>query len=317
MLLAAGRRGGDVLRFAGGWGDGGDGDDLCHLLDSRMSGAGFLAGAGAVLGAHGDALAVGLHHDHVAVGQDGVRAAGPPGVEVIHPGGQILGQAGQLGRADLHPGAGFDDLLGLPVPAAGQVIGRQRPHAQRVRVIGQHPPGVRWVQVGFAAVAVGQPHGPHRPEDADHPPLVAFLDGAVPDPRGAGDLLDPFLACGVDGKGRFQQLPLQLPARVPDHCLPLPVIQRPGLPRGPGQHRGELLHRAGQRRRQLIVYRAWDFRPRGPASPSAKPPLPSPGLRCLPRVVFPPPSRNRHRTGGTSKPRTAPGPSPGTRPHRH
>ena len=191
VLLAAGRRGGDVLRFADGGGEVGDGDDLGHLLDPRMSGIGFLAGAGAVLGAHRDALAVGLHHDHVAVRQVGVRAEGPLVVELIHPAGQVPGQAGQLRPADRHPGAGLDDLLGLPVPAFGQVIGDQGPHPQRVGVLGQDPPGVRRVQVGLAPVAVGQPHGPDRPEDAHHAPVVALLDGAVPDPRRAGDLLGP------------------------------------------------------------------------------------------------------------------------------
>src|SRR5713226_3978312 len=110
-----------------GGGGGGDGDDLGHLLDSRMSGAGFLAGAGAVPGAHRDALAVGLHHDHVAVRQVRVRAEGPLIVELVYPAGQVLGDAGQLrppgrdpGPGGRDPGPGGDDLLGLPVPAFGQ-----------------------------------------------------------------------------------------------------------------------------------------------------------------------------------------------------
>ncbi len=96
MGLAAGRRGGDVPGFADGGGEGGDRDDLGHLLDPRMRAIGLLAGAGTVLRQHRDALAVGLHHDHVTVGQGGARATGPPGAEVIGPGGEVLGQAGQL-----------------------------------------------------------------------------------------------------------------------------------------------------------------------------------------------------------------------------
>ena len=222
-----------------------------------MSGIGLLACAGAVPGAHRNALAAGLHHDHVTPGQAGARVAGPLGAEIIGPGGEVPGQAGQLGLADLHPGAGLDDVLGLPVAACGQVIGGQGPHSQRVRVVRQDPLRVGGVQVGFAAVAVGQPGGPDRPEDAGHAPVVAFVDGAVPDSRGAGDLLDAHLLRAVDGEGRFQQPPLQLPARIRDHVLPVPMVQGRRLLRCPGQHRGELLHRAGQRRRQLLLQRAF------------------------------------------------------------
>src|ERR1035441_1183288 len=59
----------------------GDGDDLGHLLDPGMRGIG--AAALAVLRAQGDALAVGLHHDHVTVRLLlFFRVAGAPGVEV-------------------------------------------------------------------------------------------------------------------------------------------------------------------------------------------------------------------------------------------
>ena len=234
----------------------GDRDDLGHLLDPRMSGIGPLAGAGAVLGPQRDALAVGLHHEHVAGRRAGVRVAGPLGVEVVCPGGQVLGQAGHLSPADHHSGAGLDDFLGLSVAAFGQVIGGQGAHPEGVGVIGQHPPGIGRVQVRFAAVAVGQPGGPDRPEDADHAPVMTSFHAAVPDPCGAGDLLDALLARGVDGEGGFQQLPLQLPARIRDRFLPVPVIESAGVLRSPGEHRRELLYRAGQRRRQLTVHRA-------------------------------------------------------------
>ena len=54
---------------------------------------------------------------------------------------------------------------------------------------------------------------------------MAFLYRAVPDPRRAGDLLEPLLAAGVDGERGLQQLPLQLPPRLRDLRLPVPVIQ--------------------------------------------------------------------------------------------
>ena len=108
-------------------------------------------------------------------GRSVVRVAGAFLVEVVRPGGEVLGQPGELGAADRDPGAGLDDLLGLPEPAGGQVIGRQGPHPQGVRVIGQDPPGVGRVQVRLAAVAVGHPGDPDRPEDAGHAPVMARL----------------------------------------------------------------------------------------------------------------------------------------------
>src|SRR6266496_492355 len=100
VRLAAGGRGGDVLRLADGGGEVGDGDDLGHLLDPG-AGAVLLAGVPAVLRAHGDALAVALHHDHVAVRLlFFFRVAGAPGVEVARPGREVLGQPGELGTAD-------------------------------------------------------------------------------------------------------------------------------------------------------------------------------------------------------------------------
>src|ERR1017187_6481609 len=84
VRLAAGGRGGDVLGLADGGREVGDGDDLGHLLDPGMRGIG--AAALAVLRAQGDALAVGLHHDHVTVRLLlFFRVAGAPGVEVIRP----------------------------------------------------------------------------------------------------------------------------------------------------------------------------------------------------------------------------------------
>src|SRR6266699_2842056 len=124
----------DPLAYPLGVAAGGDGDDLGHLLDPGAR-AVLPAGVLAVLGAHGDALAVALHHDHVAVRLlFFLRVAGAPGVEVARPGGEVFREAGELGAADRDAGAGLDDLLGLPEPAAGQVEGRQGPHAEGVRV---------------------------------------------------------------------------------------------------------------------------------------------------------------------------------------
>src|ERR1017187_580802 len=72
-----GPEGGDVLGVADGGGEVGDGDDLGHLLDPRVRGVAPAAGALAVPGAQRDALAVGLHHDHVSGRQVRVRAEGP------------------------------------------------------------------------------------------------------------------------------------------------------------------------------------------------------------------------------------------------
>ena len=157
------------------------------------------------------------------------------GVEVVRPGGEVLGEPGELGAADRDAGAGLDDLLGLPEPARGQVEGRQGPHPQRVRVARQDQPGVSRVQVRLAPVPVGLPGDPDRPEHAGHAPAVAFLHDAVPDPGGARDPRGPLLAGGVDVERGLQQPPLQLAALGPDHLLPLPVIEVPRLLRGPGR----------------------------------------------------------------------------------
>ena len=210
----------------------------------------------AVLRAHGDALAVALHHDHVAVRLlFFFRVAGAFLVEVARPGGEVFREPGELGAADRDAGAGLDDLLGLPEPAAGQVKGRQGAHAEGVRVAGQDLPGVGGVQVRLAPVPVGHPGDPDRPEHAGHAPSVPFLHDPVPDPRGAGDPAGPLLAGAVDVERGLQQPPLQLPALLADHLLPLPVIAEPGLVRRPGRQPGELLRRGGQRRRQLPVQR--------------------------------------------------------------
>ena len=195
VRLAAGGRGGDVLRRPDGGGEVGDGDDLGHLLDPGMR---RIAVGRAVLRAHRDALAVSLHHDHVAVRKAGVRVAGALSVEIAGPGGQVRGQA-ELGAADRDPGAGLDDFLGLPVPAGSQVEGRQGAHAQGVRVLGQVPPRVSGIQVRLAAVAVCDPADPHRPEDAGQAPAVPGLGGAVPDPGSARDLRHPLLPRAVQG----------------------------------------------------------------------------------------------------------------------
>ena len=75
-------------------------------------------------------------------------------------------------------------------------------------------------------------------------------------PRGAGDVRDPLLPRAVEGERGLQQAPLQFPALLADHVLPLSVVQEPRFVRCPGQQPGELLRRAGQRRRQLPVHRA-------------------------------------------------------------
>jgi len=209
----------------------------------------------AVPGAHGDALAVALHHDHVSVREIVVRVAGAPCVEVVRPGGEVFRQPGELGTADLHPGAGLDDLLGLPETAAGQVERGQGPHAQGVRVGGQGLPGISRVQVRLAAVPVGHPGDPDRPEHAGQAPAVVLLDDAVADPGRAGDPRGPLLAGGIDVERGLQHQPLQLTALVPDHLLPLPVVEVPGLVRRPGRQPRELLRRGGQRRRHLPLQR--------------------------------------------------------------
>ena len=254
VRLAAGGRGGDVLRLPDGGGEVGDGDDLGHLLDPRVHGI-ALPRALAVLRAQGYALAVGLHHDHVAVREVVVRVTGALLVEVAGPGGKVVREPGELGTADAHPGAGLDDLLGLPEPASGQVIRHQGPHSQGVRVIGEDPPGVSRIQVRLAAVPVGHPADPDRPEHARHAPLVPGFDAAVRDPRGARDPPGPLLAGSVDRERGLQQPPLQLPALLPDHLLPLPEIAEPRLVRRPGRQPGELLRGPGQRRRHLTVRR--------------------------------------------------------------
>src|SRR6266700_1650362 len=81
VRLAAGGRGRDVLRLADGGGEVGDGDDLGHLLDARVRRTG--PAALAVLRAQGDALAVGLHHQHVGVRQPVFRVPGALVVEIV------------------------------------------------------------------------------------------------------------------------------------------------------------------------------------------------------------------------------------------
>ena len=89
------------------------------LIPGRV--AVVLPGVPAVLRAHGDALAVALHHDHVRRRLLFLRGvAGPLPVEVARPGGEVPRDPGQLGVADPHPGPVLDDLLGLPVPAAAR-----------------------------------------------------------------------------------------------------------------------------------------------------------------------------------------------------
>src|SRR6266568_2870433 len=250
------RRGGDVPRLPDRGGEVGDRDDLGHLLDPGTR-AVFLPRVPAVLRAHRDALAVALHHEHVAGRPVSVRVPGAPGVEVVRPGGEVLGEPGQLGAADRDAGAGLDDLLGLPEPAAGQVEGRQGPHAQGVRVAGQDLPGTGRVQVRLAPVPAGHPGDPDRPEHAGHAPPVPGLDDAVPDPGRADDRPGrALLAGGIDVERGLQHQPLQLAALFPDHLLPLPVIAEPGLARRPGRQPGELLRRGGQRRRQLPLQRS-------------------------------------------------------------
>ena len=84
---------------------------------------------------------------------------------------------------------------------------------------------------------------------------MPLFHAAVADPRRAGDPRGPLLAGGVDAERGLQQPPLQLPALVPDHLLPVPVIEIAGLVCRPGRQAGELLRRGGQCRRQLPVQR--------------------------------------------------------------
>jgi hypothetical protein len=243
VRLAAGGRGGDVLRLADGGGEVGDRDDLGHLLDPGMRGIG--AAALAVLRAQGDALAVGLHHDHVTGRLASSASRARSGVEVIRPGGEVPARPASWARPIRDPGPGPDDLLRLPVPAGRQVESGQGAHPQRVGVIGQDPPGIGGIQVRLAPVAVRHAGDPHGAEDARQAPVMPGLHAAVPDPRGAGDLRDPLLPRAVEGERGLQQLPLQLPALLADHVLPLPVVQEPRFLRRPGQQPGELLRRAG------------------------------------------------------------------------
>jgi hypothetical protein len=299
VRLAAGGRGRDVLRLPDGGGEVGDRDDLGHLLDPRVR-AGLLAGALAVLRAHGDALAVALHHDYVRVREIVVRVAGALLVEVVRPGGQVFCQAGELGAADRDPGAGLDDVLGLPEPAAGQVIRRQGAHAQGVRVVGEDPPGAGGVQVRLAAVPVRHPGDPDRPGHARHAPAVPGLDAAVRDPCGAGDLPGPLLAGGVDRERGLQQPPLQLTALRPDHVLPFPEIAEPGLVRRPGRQPRELLRGPGQRRRQLLLRR--DLGPVLQDLPHRhREPHRHRALLCLPGMISAHHPGNGPRTCGTGK----------------
>ena len=157
VRLAAGGRGRDVFWLAGGGGEVGDGDDLGHLLDPG-AGAVLLAGVPAVLRAHGDALAVALHHDHVGARQVRVRVPGPFLVEVVRPGREVFREAGELGAADRDAGAGLDDLLGLPEPArrpGGRPPGTASPGSTGHRAgPAGHQPGT-----GSARAGCGRPSG--------------------------------------------------------------------------------------------------------------------------------------------------------------
>src|SRR5512135_2153321 len=75
------------------------------------------------------------------------------------------------------------------------------------------------------------------------------IPAALVTPRG------PLLAGGIDVERGLQHQPLQLTALVPDHLLPLPVVEAPGLVRRPGRQPRELLRRGGQRRRYLPLQR--------------------------------------------------------------
>jgi hypothetical protein len=154
-----------------------------------------------------------------------------------------------------------------------------------VRVARQDLPGVGGIEVRLAAAAIGQPGDPDRPEHAGHAPAVPGLDSAVPDPGGAGDLRGPLLGGAIDVERGLQQAPLQLASLLADHLLPLPVIEVPGLVRGPGRQPGELLRRGGQRRRQLPVQR--DLAPVLPDLPDRhrEPHRHRRASRCLPGMV--------------------------------
>ena len=224
VRLAAGGQGPtDALRLADGGGEVGDGDDLGHLL--RPPGACRPpSGVPAVLRAHGDALAVALHHDHVAVRLlFFFRVAGAFLVEVARPGGEVFREPGELGAAaDRDAGAGLDDLLGLPEPAAGQVKGRQGAHAEGVRVTGQDLPGVGGVQVRLAPVPVGHPGDPDRPEHAGHAPSVPFLHDPCRIPAA---LVTPPAA--ARGRCRCRTWPAAAAAAAPGPCWPITFSRSP------------------------------------------------------------------------------------------
>jgi len=207
-----------------------------------------------VLGAHGDAFAVGLHHQHVAGGQV-VGVMGCLLVEVAGPAGQVTREHRQLGPSDDDPGPIRDDLLRASVAAGGEVVRDQGAHPHRVAVGGQRPAGVGRVEVLLAAVAVGQPRRPDLAEDTDQAPVVVPLDTAVPDPGRGHQVADAFLACGVQRERGLQQGSLQRAALLAEDGLPVGVIRVGRAVDRPADHRGELLYRAGQQRGGLGVER--------------------------------------------------------------
>ena len=142
-----------------------------------------------------------------------------------------------------------------PNPPAARWIGGQGAHAQGVRVLGQDPPGVGGVQVRLAAVAVGHPADPDRPEDAGHAPAVPCLHGAVPDPGRARDL--PRSAPPARCPGRTWPPAAAAAAPGPPPRSPPPAPRGPGTPpRPPPRPAARRTAPPGrQRRRQLPVHR--------------------------------------------------------------
>ena len=94
-----------------------------------------------------------LHHDHVTPGQAGARVAGPLGAEIIGPGGEVPGHAGELGLADLHP-VSLDPVTYLTAyldecgrhggkPLSGEALARFLPwnaSPEDLRTLAQPPP---------------------------------------------------------------------------------------------------------------------------------------------------------------------------------
>ena len=137
-----------------------------------------------MLRAHGDALAVALHHDHVAVRLlFFFRVAGAFLVEVVRPGGEVFREAGELAWPPLTPVRPRSSPgPALPPPARWKAARTASPGSTGRRA---DLPGVGGVQVRLAAVAVGDPGDPDRPEHAGQAPAVAFFHAAVRDPRRA------------------------------------------------------------------------------------------------------------------------------------